>query len=59
MAATRQVSRSEQIVNLLREMDVLTANGKTVRKAACGWAMAGVCGHALGTPIAYGATTLR
>jgi putative transposase len=33
MAATRKVFKPDQIVNLLREIDVLTANGKTVPEA--------------------------
>jgi putative transposase len=33
MAATRKTYKPEQIVNLLREIDVLTANGQSVPQA--------------------------
>jgi putative transposase len=33
MAATRNTYKPEQIVNLLREIDVLTANGQSVPQA--------------------------
>jgi hypothetical protein len=33
MAATGKRFKAEQIVNLLREIDVLTANGKTLPEA--------------------------